>query len=539
MAGQWPIEERALDDLDLDLRNVRIPGGDLDEAAIINYLVEAAGLLELARSILRDGYIDNELPVVVDEGGRCVVLEGNRRVAALKAIHRPSLLGMAAPKIERHISRHRDADTPTEIRVMIVPSREAAQPLLARLHTRNPKKEWIREQKAIFYHAQLAQGMTVDALRARYPDEQGSTITSYIRMGEIRDVVRGLRFDDPDLARWVMNGQLKITSLEYAYERPKIQEALGLAFDKDGLLASKQMSEGQTQALIYLLRRFRARTLDTRSHELIAKYDAHTNFAEELRLIVIGAKGGATPTSGPNAGSTAGGGGAPSGQPGAGGSPVSGTAPGASGHPVPGTSSGGAAASGDGRGAGSATTVGGATGSTGGTGGSGAAPGSQPGARGPNRGDTHTKLNMDGFVYKGSSAGLRRRFEELRSLSVKEFPNAAHDLLRTVLECSIKDYFAASAQATAAQTTPAQPSKKPRMLKDCIDELAAAYQNDARMRNLINMIKHGGSTTATKYVGTAVSLNASNHEPDIVFDAKDVHEAWDKIKPILVEIVGK
>lgn len=59
---------------------------------------------------------------------------------------------------------------------------------------------------------------------------------------------------------------------------------------------------------------------------------------------------------------------------------------------------------------------------------------------------------MEGFEYRGSSAGLRRRFEELQRLDVRDFPNAAHDLLRTVLECSIKDYFKAEGQPLASGT---------------------------------------------------------------------------------------
>lgn len=87
---RWPIEDVRLDELDLDLRNVRIPFEGQDEAAIAAYLVESADLLELAGDILRDGYLDNELPVVTTEDGRWVVLEGNRRITALKAIRSTS-----------------------------------------------------------------------------------------------------------------------------------------------------------------------------------------------------------------------------------------------------------------------------------------------------------------------------------------------------------------------------------------------------------------------------------------------------------------
>jgi hypothetical protein len=270
VAQGWPIEEMALDELDLDLRNVRIPGGEADESAIANYLVEAEDLLGLLTGILRDGYLDNEVPVVARENGRHVVLEGNRRVAALKAIATPSLLGKSAGRVERLKSRYPHGETPTVVRVMLAPSREAAQPLLARLHTRNPKRSWIREQQAIFYHAQLSPTVTVDDLRMIYPGEARS-IASFIRMGEMRELIRSMKYDDADLEDFVKSSKLKMTSLEYAYEPRKIQEILGLAFDKDGLLTSRRLTEGQRRGLIYLLRRFKDGTLNTRSPELKAR----------------------------------------------------------------------------------------------------------------------------------------------------------------------------------------------------------------------------------------------------------------------------
>jgi hypothetical protein len=135
---------------------------------------------------------------------------------------------------------------------------------------------------------------------------------------------------------------------------------------------------------------------------------------------------------------------------------------------------------------------------------------------------------MDGFVYQGSSDGLRLRFEELRSLDVRVFPNAAHDLLRTVLECAIKVYFAAKGR----------PLPERSMLHHCVTELAGAYQSDQRMTTLINAINRSGRMKAYQFAGTALSLNASNHEPDSFVSGPDVHVAWARIKPILIEIVG-
>jgi len=495
MATPWPIEDASLSDLDLDLRNVRIPSSDLDQSAIAKYLVEAADLLGLARDILRDGYLDNELPVVTVEKGRYVVLEGNRRITALKAIHDPSLLGKSAPRIERLISRYPDAETPRQVRIMISPSREAAQPLLARLHTGQPKKSWIREQQAVFYHAQLGPTMTVEDLRNLYPE---SSIERFIRMGEMREVIRGLVFDDPILEQFVKANQLKMTSFEYAYARPKIQEALGLVFNKDGLLPTRKLAAGEQRGLIYLLERFQAGTLNTRSAELRANSVEHDALVEHLKRVVSGVPE-ATPKSPVGGGGVSGGVPSP-GNPG----PTNGA--GGNGTPTP---------------AGRGTPPPGAGGDPdGGTG---------SGTRGPNRGETLSRLNMDGFEYGGSSAGLRRRLEELRRIDLRDFPNAAHDLLRTVLECAIKDHFAAAGRPLAGKT----------MLSGCVEELARSFQQDQRMTALINAINRKGRLSATQYAGTANSLNASNHEPDLFVNGQEVHEAWEKIKPMLVTIIGK
>ena len=283
---RWPIEDVRLDELDLDLRNVRIPFRGPDEAAIAAYLVESADLLELAGDILRDGYIDNDLPVVAVENGRRIVMEGNRRIAALKAISNPSLLGRSASRLERLMHRYPDAEIPAQVRVMAAPSREAFQPLLARLHTTFPKVRWIREQQAVFYHAQLAT-LTPDELRARYPTA-AKYIPRFLRMGEMRRVIRGLHYDDKDLEEFVKSSRLSMSSLEYAYAKPKIQQALGLVFGKDGLLPSTHVSDGQRRALMYLLGLFRDNRLDTRSPELRASSDQHDAFAEELRRLVDG-----------------------------------------------------------------------------------------------------------------------------------------------------------------------------------------------------------------------------------------------------------
>jgi hypothetical protein len=501
-AGRWPIADRDLDDLDLDLRNVRVPGDRPDEPAIVKYLVEATDVLGLARDILRDGYLDNELPVIAQDDGKDVVLEGNRRIAALKLLARPALLGEADRRVDRLKSRYHGAEVPTTIRVMIAPSRQAAQPLLARLHTKNPKRSWLREQQAVFYHAQLSSTVTVDDLRVQY-EGVASSIPRFIRMGEMRALIRSLRYDDADLERFVMDSELKMTSFEYAYSKPEIQKALGLDFRKDGLLSSHDLSEGQRRGLLYLLGRFKARTLNTRSSELQARHPNYEPFVKLLKRNVAGEA-----------------------------SPAVSTFDGASDSHTDSTAAG-AERSGLGY-AGTGFGEGGDGGRSAGTeglasSGEGASGVGDAASRVPNRGDTRSRLDMSGFQYNGISAGLRRRFEELSRLDVSTFPNATHDLLRTIFECSIKQYF-------RAQGSPMPPGST---LANCVTALAREFQADKRMTSLINPINRSGKMTAAQYQGSTAALNASNHEPDQFVDRSMAHAAWDRIKPIVTRLVGQ
>jgi hypothetical protein len=59
------------------------------------------------------------------------------------------------------------------------------------------------------------------------------------------------------------------------------------------------------------------------------------------------------------------------------------------------------------------------------------------------------------------------------------------------------------------------------------------------MTSLINAVNRKGKLPADQFARTAAALNAGNHEPDAFVERQDVHTAWDHLKPILAEIVGK
>src|SRR5438445_13799209 len=89
MAIDTQIRYAALGDLYLDAKNPRLgrqnTSKDLTQEQVLDLMKDWA-LDELATSFLESGYWPQEALITLREGGRLVVVEGNRRLAALKLI---------------------------------------------------------------------------------------------------------------------------------------------------------------------------------------------------------------------------------------------------------------------------------------------------------------------------------------------------------------------------------------------------------------------------------------------------------------------
>lgn len=75
--------------------------------------------LGVARLILRDGYCDNEVPIVISasksgDGPPRTVLEGNRRVSALKSLRDPTIVPGHETEVRVLLKRYADAPSPPD-----------------------------------------------------------------------------------------------------------------------------------------------------------------------------------------------------------------------------------------------------------------------------------------------------------------------------------------------------------------------------------------------------------------------------------------
>ena len=341
----------------------------------------------------------------------------------------------------------------------------------------------------------------MEELKVRYPTAKD--IPRFIQMGEMREVIRGLEFGGNEAVReFVLDSKLRMSSFEYVYRNKKLLAALSLSFNRDGFLEDRTVSEGQQAALLYLIGRLRDGSLTTRSDELKAKNPACEKLAKKVAALVAGEpivtehEDPQDPAEGDEAGS------------------ISETASGNSADSRSNETSAKPSAGSEAASGSSSTGDGGPT------------------QRGPNRGDTRVRLNMDGFVYAGTSRGLERRYEELRRINVSDYPNAAHDLLRTILECSIKEM---------RRVKGAVEQRRAPTLGTQIDWLLQEYQTEKnnRMVGLVSRLKKTGKMNSDQLLQSSDALNFTNHEPDFFMEPRDVHAAWDHLKPILTEIVGQ
>jgi hypothetical protein len=168
--------------LKLDTKNPRFaaygPGGRLRERDVIANLIESADLRELIDSIAANGYVDIEPLVVLEERrGELTVIEGNRRVAAIKLLRLPELaaeLGVTLPPVRPSLQA-----SFTRATILRVSSREEARQYIGFKHINGPHK-WDSFAKAKFaadwYRSERATGITLRDIAHRLGDRHDTVL---------------------------------------------------------------------------------------------------------------------------------------------------------------------------------------------------------------------------------------------------------------------------------------------------------------------------------------------------------------------------
>lgn len=486
---QLPIVEVELGQLQLDLENYRIPTRRDDEAGALKYLFASEDVLGAARLILRDGYFDNEVPIVITASSQgeppsYTVMEGNRRVSALKALHDPTIVPGHEGEMRALLKRYavEAQNLPKRIRVIVVPDRAAAAPHVARLHTGIPKKRWSRDQQATFYYSLVDDQTTVEDVKAQYPDVE---VARFMKMAVMRRFLAAAPFSDQSLRQYAASDDLAMSAFEYAYRSKDIAAAIGVEFDRDGMLLPRsstpekiafKLPTKKLSTLAYLVEEFRAGRLNTRSPEFKKRGDEHQQFVD--RLNEVSTPGTPTPTPTPSAMPTP---------------PI-----------LPNSGRDGSPWSGPGFETRRAEP-----------------PQSEPTAetrsRGPNHPDTKEAFDLSGLDYENAPLNLKLRYFELRKVNLGSLPIASAILLRSVLEATIKVHFEGSTMPVTGE------------LNTVFKQVVQSYGSEKSLRSTIGAIQSGN---AHKH-GSIQWFNLIAHSADASVSADDVRQAWKVVNPLL------
>jgi hypothetical protein len=261
----------------LDPLNVRLEGHETSpQIDILQDLFQNEKALDLVEGICKAGYFTHELPVVVERGMELVVVEGNRRVAALKAIQNSNLVPAYQSRIERLAIDAKERQELRVIEVLVAPSQGDANQLVAALHAGgNPRVAWPRPRQAAFFQAQINAGRTFEQLRETYPL---TDLRPFIQRSSTLDLFRTVDYEDAELADLMKQGKRIISTLERLYNHPEFQRITGLQVDPNSGTASirgnpiRFATAAKKIAGDYLSKRVNTRVLERQDDESYLNY---------------------------------------------------------------------------------------------------------------------------------------------------------------------------------------------------------------------------------------------------------------------------
>ena len=190
--SKWPTQSTKITRLRLDPENPRLATSVKrpTQQELIADLLEHEEVMDLVRDIARQGYFPNESLVAIRDGANTIVIEGNRRLAALKLLLNPELAPDAYQKrIRQHAERHQHAIQ--KVQVVLAPSRTAAVPLLIARHNGEPVKRWTTIMQARFLQSRIDHGLGIDEV-AEETGLERAEIVRQLRDAKLYDVIRSL-----------------------------------------------------------------------------------------------------------------------------------------------------------------------------------------------------------------------------------------------------------------------------------------------------------------------------------------------------------
>ena len=281
------IEQIAVDLLRFDPENPRLPKSmrqNIDESEIATWMLTDASLEELLDSIAQQGFFDGEPLLGYRNGNEVIIVEGNRRLAAVKLFNNPSLATKKVKKVKSTIDEAA-VSPPTDLPVIIYEKRADILKYLGYRHITGIKS-WSALSKAR-YLSQLQQDLSKIDLQQQFNQlakEIGSNANYVARLLTTLKLYTFIEdqdfFEIPGLDERTIDFSLLTTALSYS----NISQFVGLDSPKD--INAKQLAPDKLKELsewIYRKTEGKTRLGDSRNLRKLSAIVGHSEALKKFR----------------------------------------------------------------------------------------------------------------------------------------------------------------------------------------------------------------------------------------------------------------
>jgi len=169
--------------LKLDELNPRLPERlkGAPERDVLNWMLSDATLIDLMASISENGFFSGEPIIAIPDGNDFIVIEGNRRLSAVKLLANPEY-ATTSPKAVETISREarENNNIPTSLWVYVVSERQEVENYLAFRHVTGVK-QWPVISKARYLNNLYRQKTNRDTSAYKELAKEIGSKASYVR----------------------------------------------------------------------------------------------------------------------------------------------------------------------------------------------------------------------------------------------------------------------------------------------------------------------------------------------------------------------
>ena len=233
------VKKVSVEDLKLDMNNFRIDRGESNDwKQIMLKLFDEEDIIEMAEDIISSGGLNpHENMLVVKEGGFNIVLEGNRRLLAIKSILHPHIVPDNYEAIFKNIVSKVKEDLRTKIstvNVVFMESRDAAKQYIVDKHSGLSTKQWSLVSQWRFVKTEFdLHNKNLDETIVDLNMDKSKAIRS-IKYYNLINYIRTIGYwDDEGLRSEISKNRLQPTKMTWSLGYKEVNQELGLEYNEE------------------------------------------------------------------------------------------------------------------------------------------------------------------------------------------------------------------------------------------------------------------------------------------------------------------